>query len=43
MPPETELPDSLKPLVYRNATQIRPDPDFHHDISRLIHALEELP
>jgi hypothetical protein len=43
MPSDVDLPDSLKPLVYRNATQIRPDPDFHHDISRLIHALEALP
>jgi len=40
MPPEEELPDKLKKLVYRNGTQIRPDPDFHRDMDRLISALK---
>ncbi len=42
IPPEAELPKSLKMLAYRNATQVRPDPDFRNDMLRLIRALEEL-
>jgi hypothetical protein len=41
MPEEEDLPASLKPLVYRNGIPIRPDPDFHRDMDRLISALEE--
>ena len=40
MPPESELPDSLKPLAYRNAIKVRPDPDFPTDMARLVDALE---
>jgi hypothetical protein len=39
MPREEELPASLRQLVYRNGTRIRSDPDFHHDMDRLIQAL----
>ena len=39
MPNEESLPPSLKPLLYRNAVQIRPDPDFHRDMDRLISIL----
>src|SRR5205823_1266612 len=28
-------------LVYRNGTEVRRDPDFHHDLDRLIHHLGE--
>lgn len=41
MPEEYDLPASLKQLVYRNGIPIRPDPDFHRDMDRLISALEE--
>ena len=41
MPEEDELPAGLKPLAYRNGMPIRPDPDFHRDMDRLISALEE--
>jgi hypothetical protein len=41
MPAEEELPSSLKRLVSRNGIPIRPDPDFHRDMDRLISALEE--
>jgi hypothetical protein len=41
MPAEEALPVSLKKLVYRNGIPIRPDPDFHRDMDRLISALEE--
>ena len=40
MPREEDLPPSLRKLVYRNGIPIRPDPDFHRDMDRLIKALE---
>jgi hypothetical protein len=40
MPGESELPPSMQALVYRNAISIRPDPDFHHDVDRLIKGIE---
>jgi hypothetical protein len=40
MPGENDLPPSLQALVFRNAIPIRPDPDFHHDIDRLIKGVE---
>lgn len=39
MPRLEELPDSLKPLLRRNAAVIRRDPDFHDDVERLATAL----
>ena len=39
MPEEEKLPASLGKLVYRNAIPIRPDPDFHRDMDRLIEAI----
>lgn len=42
IPREEDLPDSLKELVYRSGIEIRPDPDFHRDMDRLIRALERL-
>ena len=41
MPSIEDLPPSLQRLAYFNGTVIRPDPDFHHDVARLIRALEE--
>jgi TIR domain len=40
VPGENDLPPSLQALVYRNAISIRPDPDFHHDVDRLIKGIE---
>ncbi|MFN8003725.1 MAG: TIR domain-containing protein [Acidobacteriota bacterium] len=40
MPREDLLPESLKKLAYRNAIHIRPDPDFHPDMDRLIKGIE---
>jgi pyruvate/2-oxoglutarate dehydrogenase complex dihydrolipoamide acyltransferase (E2) component len=39
-PGENDLPQSLQALVYRNAISIRPDPDFHRDVDRLITGIE---
>jgi hypothetical protein len=41
MPSADELPAELENLAYRNGIKIRPDPDFHHDMDRLIEGLEE--
>ncbi|MBN2119137.1 MAG: toll/interleukin-1 receptor domain-containing protein [Anaerolineales bacterium] len=40
MPVEASLPVSLRKLIYRNGIQVRADPDFHHDMDRLIFALD---
>jgi uncharacterized repeat protein (TIGR01451 family) len=41
MPVEEDLPYSLRRLVFKNGIQIRPDPDFHRDVDRLISALND--
>lgn len=41
MPSAEDLPDSLKSLVFRNGISIRPDPDFHNDMNRLIRAIDD--
>lgn len=40
MPAEQDLPDTIRELAYRNGTVVRPDPDFTHDVARLIRGLE---
>ena len=40
IPAEDRLPPSLRSLAYRNGIQIRPDPDFHGDMDRLIKGIE---
>lgn len=39
MPHADHLPASLRELVFRNATVIRPDPDFHGDMQRVMRAI----
>lgn len=34
------LPESLQSLVYRNGIPVRPDPDFHGDMDKLIRGIE---
>jgi hypothetical protein len=41
MPTRKTLPPSLREFAFRNAAQVRPDPDFHNDIDRLIGGLRE--
>lgn len=42
MPGDEELPNSLKSLIFQNAMSVRPDPDFHRDMDRLINQLQYL-
>jgi hypothetical protein len=39
LPQARHLPPSLRDFVYRNAVQVRPDPDFHRDMDRLIQGI----
>jgi hypothetical protein len=39
MPYTEDLPERLRPLTRRNGISIRPDPDFHTDMTRLIKRL----
>ena len=41
MPVEESVPFSLRKLLYKNGIPIRPDPDFHRDMDRLITALDQ--
>jgi ABC-type branched-subunit amino acid transport system substrate-binding protein len=41
MPGSSQLPPSLRDLAYRNAAIIRDDPDFHRDMGRLIHQIQQ--
>jgi hypothetical protein len=40
LPTEHDLPSSLAPITFRNSIAVRPDPDFHRDMDRLIAGLE---
>jgi TIR domain len=40
LPTAESLPKGLKDLAYRQAARVRPDPDFHTDVSRLIQGLD---
>ncbi|MBI5247839.1 MAG: toll/interleukin-1 receptor domain-containing protein [Elusimicrobia bacterium] len=42
MPKENELPETLREFVFRNARSVRPDPDFHGDMDRLVRELKTL-
>lgn len=42
LPQKQHLPPSLRDLLYRNAVQVRPDPDFHRDMDRLIDGIKNL-
>ena len=41
IPSAEDLPESVKSLVFRNGISIRPDPDFHNDMNRLIRAIDD--
>jgi hypothetical protein len=42
MPREEDLPDGLKPLVYRHAAEVRSGQDFHDHVDRLIRGIEQM-
>jgi formylglycine-generating enzyme required for sulfatase activity len=42
MPSSRELPESLEQLTFQNAISIRNDPDFNHDIEKLIRNIRHL-
>ncbi len=39
MPGAADLPASLASMVFRQSIEVRPDPDFHNDATRLVSAL----
>jgi hypothetical protein len=41
MPARNQLPASLSEFAFRNAAHVRPDPDFHNDMDRLLGGLRE--
>ncbi|MBZ0296557.1 MAG: SUMF1/EgtB/PvdO family nonheme iron enzyme [Anaerolineae bacterium] len=41
VPHANDLPPDLRALAFRNAIQVRDDPDFHNDVSRLIGELKQ--
>jgi serine/threonine protein kinase len=42
MPAAETLPDDIRDFSYRNAIQVKPDPDFRNDMDRLIKGLLKL-
>jgi eukaryotic-like serine/threonine-protein kinase len=42
MPGSTELPISLASMAFRQSIEVRPDPDFHNDATRLVSALHTI-
>jgi eukaryotic-like serine/threonine-protein kinase len=42
MPGATDLPASLASMAFRQSIEVRPDPDFHNDATRLVSALKKM-
>lgn len=42
VPDESQVPPSLRSLVFRHGMSVRSDPDFHRDVDRLIKSLDQL-
>jgi hypothetical protein len=42
IPKAEELPESLRQLAFRNGLAVREDPDFRHDVERLIHGINDV-
>jgi formylglycine-generating enzyme required for sulfatase activity len=42
MPGQEHLPAPLQELAFRNGILVRPDPDFHRDVDRLLKGLDQL-
>jgi TIR domain/WD40-like Beta Propeller Repeat len=42
MPATSQLPSTLSSLAFRQSIEVRPDPDFHNDATRLVVALRQI-
>ena len=42
VPRESDLPNSLKQLAFRNAIRVRPDPDYESDFNRLKEKIDKI-
>lgn len=42
MPSTRDLPATLSSIAFRQALEVRPDPDFHNDATRLVEALRHI-
>ncbi len=42
VPKAEELPESLRELSFRHGLLVRPDPDFHNDMDRLVRGIEDV-
>ena len=42
IPSEADLPEALRDLAFRHGIPVRPDPDFHHDVERLIRGINDV-
>ena len=42
MPGTSQLPSTLSSLAFRQSIEVRPDPDFHNDATRLVAALRQI-
>jgi Domain of Unknown Function (DUF1080)/TIR domain len=42
VPRAEDLPESLRGLAYRHGLPVRSDPDFHHDVERLIGGIKDV-
>ncbi|MCB1724696.1 MAG: toll/interleukin-1 receptor domain-containing protein [Chromatiaceae bacterium] len=42
MPTETDLPEEIRDLAYRNGVPVRSDPDFNNDMARLLSGMKKL-
>jgi hypothetical protein len=41
VPQPGDLPESLRELAFRHGLAVRADPDFHHDVERLIRGIDQ--
>lgn len=42
VPSQRELPDSLHGMLTKNVARVRPDPDFHRDMERLLNSITDI-
>jgi hypothetical protein len=42
VPPAEDLPETLRELAFRHGIYVRPDPDFHHDVTRLVRGINDV-